>query len=231
MAKVFKGDGPAPNVLQYGREALEEFPDAPRPSFDLPEEVTEEEEPPPDPEAIRAAVMEEARAEAEVKVREASEAGYQRGLEKGQAVFEESIAECAASLHAAAEAMQAARRDFLDGLEPQAAALATLIAERVLQREVRTDPDLILATARRALEQIADRQQMRLRVNPADLAALREHEVTLLEGFEAGVELHIEADDAVAPGDCLVDSQRMHVEARMERMLADVLDALDLPPA
>lgn len=231
MAKIWKDGSPVPpNVLSFGRDSLEEFPDVPSPAYDLPEEAgPEEEEPPIDPEAIRAAIMEEARAEAEIKVKEASEAGYQRGLEKGEEAFRESIAECAAALNQAAQAMVSARLAFLESLEPQVAELAALIAERVLQREVRTDPDLVLATVRRALERIADRQRMTVRVSPADLGALQEHKIDLIADFDGEVDMVVEADENVVPGDCLVDSELMHVEARMDRLLADVLAALDRP--
>ncbi len=231
MAKIWKGASTAPpRVLDFGRDALEEFPDTPPSTYDLPEEGTVEvEEEVVDPAAIRAAILEEARAEAEAKVKEAFEAGFQRGMEKGREAFEASVSECAAALHRAAEAMQSARHEFLASLEPQVTELATLIAERVLQREVRTDPDLILSTVRRALACIVDRQHLKLRINPADLEALQEHKIALLADFDGEVDMAVEVDEDVAPGDCLVDSELMHVEARMDCLLAEVLAALERP--
>lgn len=223
MAKIFKGAAStASNVSDYGRECLEDFPDAPVQALELPGEEPEE----LDPEAIRAAIMEEARAEAELKVREAYEEGLKRGTDAGRQAFEESIAQCAAALESAAAAMQETRRAFLDSLEPQVLALSKLVAERVLQREVRTDDALIVDTVHRALVKIADRQALRVRVNPNDRAALEEHQVALLESFPAGVSFVVEADENVDPGDCIVDSDVACVEARMEDLLADVLDAL-----
>ncbi len=179
-----------------------------------------------DPVALRNAVLAEAREEAEQKIQEAYHEAFQRGLQQAQAQFDASIAQAAEALKAAAEALVRARQAFLDSLEPQVVALATVIAERVLQREVRTDAELIHATARRALAKIADRQAVTARVHPADLEALRLHKITLLEDFEGVEELTIEADESVNPGGCVIESRLMQADARLETLLSTVLESL-----
>jgi flagellar assembly protein FliH len=122
--------------------------------------------------------------------------------------------------------MRAARDAFLESLEPQVVELVTLIAERILRRECATDRDLILRTVRRALEVISDRQRLTVRLNPDDAAALRAHEIRLLEEFPGLQPLLIEPDAAITPGGCTVESATAHVDARLETLLAGVIDAL-----
>lgn len=183
-----------------------------------------------DPETLRASVISdalaEARREAEHKVNEAYEQGLARGIAAGEERFRESLAECEQALRGTAEAMRAAYQEFLDSLEPEVFELVRLVAERVLDRELRQDTQAIHATLRRALACIADRAHLTVRLHPDDLTAVREHKVTLLEEFEAVKHLDLAPDPDLSPGSCVVDSERMHVDARLETLLENVLNEL-----
>ena len=218
-------------AMPQDAEALDFFPPKEQMTLNLPklvppvEETTEEEEV-FDPEAVRAAIMAEARLEAEQKVREAYAEGLRRGEMAGREAFDASIAHAAAALTAAADEIPGAREAFLNSLEPEVFELATLIARRVLGREIRTDEMLVRHTATRALEALIDRQRVTLRVNPADLEALRTHKVTLLEAFPGIQALDVQADGGVAAGGCVASSETMEADARLETLLDAVLAAL-----
>jgi flagellar assembly protein FliH len=206
------------NVTPMDRDALPDFPAA---QFRMADDLDLM-----DPEMLRETILAEARMEAERKIREAYDEAYQRGLDNGEEVFRESVAQAAQALENAALQILDARKAFLDALEPQVVELATLIAERVIDREVRTDPEIIVNTVRRALAQIADRQTLRLRVHPSDYEALRARQITLLEEFSGVEAIEIAPDDAVTPGGCIAESRLMQVDARMETLLGNVLETL-----
>ena len=215
------------SVFPIDRDALEEFPEEAVILPDLAaEQGSEEEEEKIDPQAIRELIMAEAREEAARQIQEAYQEGLARGTKEGREAFDASIAKSADMLEAAAAAMLRAREEFLASLEPQVVELATLIAERVLQREVRTDPEIIHSTVKRALAKITDRQRLKVRVHPGDSDALREYKVALLEDFSGIEELEVEADGSISPGGCIVESELMQVDARLDALLANVLDAL-----
>ena len=232
MANVYKMSDKKSRAAQgIDRGELEEFPAAPRLELKLPiatdvseeaEEIVEE----IDPEEERQAILAEARDEAETMRKSAYEEGLEQGAEKGREAFTESVAHAAQALSEAGAAMQEARQSFLESLEPQVVELAILIAGRVLEREAETDTELLQRTVRRALEKIADRQELRIQVHPDDVKALREHKIALLEEFDGLQELVVEANAEVTPGGCIVESQLMQVDARLETLLANVLEEL-----
>ncbi len=228
MAKLIKVFEPSTQeISDFDLDGLEEFPAEARVTLDLGKTLEEEEEEEEfDPEALRAEVLAEAREEAARKVKEAYAEGLGRGEAEGRKAFDQSIARSAQALESAAAEMSEARQRFIDALEPQVAELSKLIALRVLAREVRCDPDLITATVRRALAALADRQQLLVRVNPADLDALREHEVKLLEEFTGIETLSVVPDEAIEAGGCIVVSETMQADARIENLLSSVLEAL-----
>jgi flagellar assembly protein FliH len=174
----------------------------------------------------RDAILAEAKALAEHQVREAYAEGLRRGEAAGRAQFEASLAEAAQALAAAAGAIQSAHATFLDSLEPQVVALAHAIAAQVVQREANTDGDLVLRTVRRALEGLADRKRLVLRLHPKDLEALRLHKVTLFEEFDGVETIELAADDTVTPGGCVAESDTLHADARLEIQLQRALEAL-----
>lgn len=175
------------------------------------------------PEAVLAA----ARREAEAKVQEAYNEGLRRGLEEGRKRFQQSVAEAATALQEAAAAMQAARDRFLDALEPEVVSLAFALAERILQREARTDRELVVSTARAALLHLVGGERVVVRVNPLDLDAMRAQKIALLEEFEGLTQIDILGDEHIAPGGCLVDSELSHVDARIGAQLQNLLDSFE----
>ena len=180
------------------------------------------EQEPETPETVLAA----ARREAEQKVREAYAEGMRKGFEAGKAQFDASVAQAGDALQAAAEAVRQARQAFIDSLTPQVLDLATAIAARVLQREAAIDRGLVLRTVERALEHLANHEHVTVRLNPADLEAVKTRRVELLENMDGVAKLTVVADESVTPGGCVASSNLMEVDARIESQLDAILNAL-----
>ncbi len=171
-------------------------------------------------------IVEEARREAEQKVREAYAEGLRRGTEAGQAAFAEAVGKSAAALEQAAKTLIEARERFLESLEPEVVGLAAAIAERILRREPAVDPERVRRTVREALTHLERREQITLRLNPADLAALEEQNVKLLEDFDAVEHLDVVADDTVAPGGCVAESEHLEVDAQIKTQFDKIINGL-----
>ncbi len=177
-----------------------------------------------------AAILAEARADAERLVREAYAEGLRRGEAAGRQSAEEqfvaSIAEAAAMLKAASGAIESARAAFLEDTGTHVARLAVAAAERIVRREVSLDREIVKATARAALEKLTGEERVQLRVHPADLDAIRLHRVDLLERFEGLRQLDVSADETVSPGGCIAETSGLVVDAGIETQLAEILDRL-----
>lgn len=228
-ARVLRGPGPgARRVERFDIRGIAEFGAAAGAATGLDGGAWDDPEALPlDPDALRAQVIDAAREEAERQALEAYEAGFQRGMAAGREAFEESLAECAAALRAAVEAVAAERAAFLDSVEPEVMALVRLAAERAIRDAWTGDAERLARSVREALAVIADRQRITVRLNPADLDALRAHEVRLLEEFPGVEELSLHADAAIAPGGCVAVSEQMQADVRLETILARMLEALD----
>jgi len=231
MDKVLKfiraeTEGAAP----FGRDLLEAFADElpPPPTFTLLSESAEghEEQPPVDPEVIRQEILAEARAEAERLVQQAYKEGLARGTEAGREAFDATLAQCAQALSAAGDALQESHVAFLENLEPQVLSLVKEIVTRVIDVELRINPDVLRRSAERALALLADEHKVTLSLNPGDLEAIQAHKVELLDAFPRIESLTLQADPSVAPGGCVASTPATDVDAQIETRLAQVLDSL-----
>lgn len=173
-----------------------------------------------------AMILEQARADAEEKVREAYAEGMRRGLAAGEEKFNESVGETARMLNQAAETLQQARQEFLDELEPQMVRLATSIASKIINRETQISSEIVQRTTRSVLERVLDEERVVLRVNSKDLDILREHRIQMLEDFEGIKQLELQADDSIDPGGCIAVTEHLRIDGRLESQLEHILNQL-----
>jgi len=159
-------------------------------------------------------------AELEALEQQAREEGYAAGRAEGLADAarerELMVRRFEALLDAAARPL-----DALDeATEQELARLATVIARRVIAHELVTSPALIVQAVQQAARALpAATRTLRVRVHPDDLAVLHEHEV-------AEEHWQLLPDPSLVPGDCVVESERSRLDARVDTRLAAVVDAV-----
>ncbi|MGN2247595.1 FliH/SctL family protein [Frateuria sp. GZRR35] len=143
-------------------------------------------------------------------------AGLAQGLAEARAQGREQLARLASICEQAARPLEA-----LDAaVEQELAQLAMLVARRVIAQELAARPELIAQAVRQAAAALpAATRELRVRLHPDDLALMRELEAT---------ETHwqLVADPALKRGDCLLDSERSRLDARVETRLAVMIDAV-----
>jgi flagellar assembly protein FliH len=143
-------------------------------------------------------------------------AGHAEGLAAAQTEIRGQRAQLEALFEAAARPLQ-----VLGGQTEQAlASLAMLVARRVLASELRLAPELVLRAVQQAVAAVpAAEHGLRVHVHPEDLPLLQ---------AAATADSHWEcvADPQLARGDCVVESARSHLDARVETRLAAVIDAV-----
>lgn len=213
MSKVFKtaSDASPKCISAYEHSELEEI---------IPEETFE------NPQEAREKILAEARQEAEKRVKEAYAEGYRRGMESGRADFDRAVADSAEALKSAARAIEEARGNFLAALEPEMVELAARIARQILHRETQVDRELIACTARMAIQHLMDRETIVIKINPADMDAMRAEKLRLVEEFDGITDMRLVADESIEPGGCIAESGSMQADASIDSQLQAILESL-----
>jgi flagellar assembly protein FliH len=152
--------------------------------------------------------------------RQAREEGYAAGLAEGRAAAKKELDERLARLDGICDAAARPLSELDDAVERELALLATVIARRVVARELQLDPSLIEHTVREAAAALPSAtRELRVWVNPSDMDLLREL---------AAAEPHwrFGANPALQRGDCILESNRSRLDARVATRLAAVVDAV-----
>ncbi len=168
--------------------------------------------------------------------------GHATGLAHGE---EEGRANAYAQLLQEQEAVQAERRAALDHFrsemegfvarandavaawttdaEERLAGLAIEIASRALNSELGLSRESILNIVREALADAEHARQVRVRVNPLDVATLESHQQEIAQSLAGIKGLEVVADPTIQAG-CVVESDSGVVDARVEAYLARLVD-------
>jgi len=152
----------------------------------------------------------EATANAERMSQDAREKGYREGREQGATELAEVVA-------------QSSRR--LQQIEsqaiPQLKELSLSIARKILGKELQISPETVLDIVKQALaEKARQRREIFLRVNPDDLALIREHKGELLEVLSRCKEIGIREDPEVSPHGVIIETDAGIIDAQLETQLA-----------
>jgi flagellar assembly protein FliH len=172
--------------------------------------------------------------EADAIREEARQEGYAAGLEEGrQAGFAEG--------NASADAERAAYRADVEALvalieeerqrvwreaEPQIVAFVLEVAQKVVKDEAKINRDVAISTVRNALRRVVETDNIRIRVNPADLETVRAAREDLLSLVDGIRHVEIVEDRRMSEGGCVVETAGGTVDARLETQLAEIETAL-----
>jgi flagellar biosynthesis/type III secretory pathway protein FliH len=163
-----------------------------------------------------------ARDEAARLVASAADVREQARREGFAAGREEARAEATALLLQAQTAAAAVRERSAGDLRR----LAVRIAEKILDRALELDPELVTAITAAALEPVRDRHAITLRVHPDDLAAVTQAQPELHRRLSQASALLVRADTAIGRGGCIVETEIGTVDAQLATQLAAIERAL-----
>lgn len=160
-------------------------------------------------------------AEIETIERQAREEGFNAGLAEGRAMAKRELAAQVARLEALFASVERPFADLDAEVANDLAVLSTIIAERVLGYEITTQPERIVDVVRQAVDALpAASRQLKIYLNPADAALVREHRAT--PDYEGSV-----LDDAALErGDVRLESEHSRLDARVRTRLAAVVDSV-----
>ena len=127
------------------------------------------------------------------------------------------------AFQSAVEEMALARTRILEGAGSQLAALAVVIARRVIARELSLAPEILEDLVREGLEALAEQEKVRVRVGRGFINAVDGLERTLaLRSSEFRVIVEDTLDDYA----CVVETELGQVDESVEKRLEKLLEAL-----
>lgn len=167
-------------------------------------------------------IIRSARADADTIREQAYAEGYQAGMEQAIQAPNELLARLEADITQTA----VDRDDILAAIEPEVLKLVVETVEKVIRHEVKTNPLVVVRLVKSILRRVKDVDEAYIRVNPAELDAVRAMRDELLATAEGLKNIRIADDRRVAPGGCVVETSNGDFDARIETQIDQVKNKL-----
>jgi flagellar biosynthesis/type III secretory pathway protein FliH len=172
---------------------------------------------------LQAAQIElEARQRALLIESEARQQGYEQGLEAAHA----QTAELIGTIKAIVESALQEKWAYINRNEANIVELALQIAEKILDEKISLEPEVVIDIARKAVSLTAEREQIRIRVNPDDVELLKAHKEDLMASMDGIQKIEVIADRRVGRGGCVVETVAGNVDARIYSQLCQIQGSL-----
>jgi flagellar assembly protein FliH len=170
-----------------------------------------------------AQIVAQARSEAEQIKSQSQVEGRQAALKAAEAAIQgkldEQLRQLMPALESAAQQVVQVKDQWQRHWEHNLVLLATRIAERIIRREIATQPDIPLALIQEALDLATGSQKITLHLHPADRTALGDRIQQLAGRMVKLGPVHVVADDTVARGGCRVHTEFGVIDQQIESQL------------
>jgi flagellar assembly protein FliH len=156
--------------------------------------------------------------------KEGFEKGHKEGFSEGEIAGENSYSVRIKSLNGLMESLTGERKKLVGDLQPMLVELVGEALKRFLNQEAEKG-GLIVQFAREALLKAQDRVQLKLHLNPDDMAEIETHKKQLQLTVGAG-EMELIADGRVERGGCLLETEGGTVDVRLNTVVDQVKESL-----
>jgi flagellar biosynthesis/type III secretory pathway protein FliH len=166
---------------------------------------------------------EKVRAQAERAGREAAEAAIEKVLDEKVARQMQTLAP---ALRQAVTEIVDSQADWQRHWERSIVELACALAKRIVRRELRHEPTIALEWIRESLELVTGAGEITIRLNPVEVATLRNEVESLISVFSAAAQAKVVADESITPGGCRIETQFGSIDQQIETLLKRIAEEL-----
>ncbi len=156
---------------------------------------------------------------------EARERGFAEGRASAQEAARAELEPQLATLADLIASVRAHREAMFGAAEPELVRLALEIAERVIHIELAANPNVVVENTRQALTRLLAREVVTVRVNPADLDAIREHRDAIMASSDIE-HLRVIEDQRVDRGGVLIETESGTIDAKISTQLREARRAI-----
>ncbi len=159
----------------------------------------------------------------EARIQEA----YERGLEEGVRRATEAQSELAEQYVYGLERLEMLGRTLDVLARHETLEIALLISKRILQKEITTEPMLLIELVKRVAAETMGRKELTIRLHPEDLVVIRAQAPNLSDHFPAVAEITLAEDPSLERGDCIVDTEVEQINLSLEEQLSAIKRAIE----
>jgi flagellar assembly protein FliH len=157
-----------------------------------------------------------------------AEQQYNAGLQRGREEATTELKRAIDLLQQYAVLLKQEKDEISVRYEREVLDLAFQLAEKILGREFEQRPESVIDVARKAVQQVVDSENIKLRVNPDDLDYIKSIYADLESMLSSGAKLDLRAEPTIERGGCIVETEGGTLDARIASQLETLKSNLDI---
>lgn len=173
-----------------------------------------------------AALVEEAKGQAEGIRNQAYEEGYQQGHEEGLNAAKALVQAAADNLSRALTKLDKARAEVMSGLEGEIIGLVQAVCDQIFVTPDAVPAGVIKHVVREAVGRLLEYERVTVRLSQKDMSTIEEFRPELLKTFTELGRLNLMPDPELGPGECVVETPNARVDATLDTRRERVFKAL-----
>ena len=164
------------------------------------------------------------------KSEKAEKEAYARGFAEGQKTGADGerrrLSEAMEALANCMRELDRLKNGCLEENEDKILDLVFAVTEKVINREITTNRDIVHGVLRNAIRQVIDRDGIVVRLNPEDYRYMMEVNPGIIDGLGDIKNMSIVEDGSIRRGGVIIDTSSGEVDARLEQQLHEVRKAM-----
>ncbi|MBV9120667.1 MAG: hypothetical protein JOZ39_08150, partial [Chloroflexi bacterium] len=154
--------------------------------------------------------------------------GYREGLTNGTTAGQQQAAEMIKQVTSIVDQAAQLHDTMLHEAEGEMVALCLEIAKKMIQAELRTNPDVVKSVVAAGVERINGSPRVTIKVNPDQVDMVREHWQQAFGPNYREKEWIIDGDQSVEAGGCVFETKYGVLDARIGSQFSEVQKAFGL---
>lgn len=188
------------------------------------------------------AIVIQAKDQIEETKRQAKAQAYKEGYEKGQAEglqagHEQALTEAKQDFATQSRELQESlqhvlsdvsdrRHELVARAHQELLALAIATGEKIVRKRIELDPSAVETNVRAAIDMVASRTAIKIRMNPADVETLKLLCPERAAAFDALRDISFIEDDAVELGGCLIETAGGQIDTQVSTQIDNIVQYL-----
>jgi flagellar assembly protein FliH len=161
--------------------------------------------------------------QAQTAVEQIRHEALEQGAAQGREQAKQELLPALVAFADAAQALIVFEEQLISRSTPHLVELALEIAEKIVGRAIRQEPEIVAAILARAKHEVADAKQIRIWLHPADFKLLSEMRPDLVRmGEEAGRKIDVAAAEEISRGGCRLETEIGLIDATVPTQLDEI---------
>jgi flagellar assembly protein FliH len=158
--------------------------------------------------------------------KEAYSRGFTEGLRAGAEDERRRLSETMEAIANSMRELNRLRNGCLEGNEEKILNLVFSVTEKVINREISTNRDIVHGVLKSAIKQVLDKEGIIVRLHPEDYRYMMEINPGIIDGFDDIRNMSIVEDSTIRRGGVVIDTSSGEVDARLDQQLHEVRKAM-----